>query len=82
MCTHCIANSYSHTAKYLYVATFHMYSGAILRYLAAKYQVPDHWYPSKLEDCARVDECLEWTDSNMRAGASGYFFNKVLTIPS
>lgn len=48
-----------------------------MRYLAAKYQVPDHWYPSKLEDRARVDECLEWTDSNMRAGAAGYFFNKV-----
>ena len=54
-----------------------LYSGAILRYLASKYQVPDHWYPSKLEDRARVDECLEWTDANLRAGAAGYFFNKV-----
>ena len=54
-----------------------MYSGAILRYLAAKYKVPDHWYPSKLEDRARVDECLEWTDANMRSGAAGYFYNKV-----
>ena len=52
-------------------------SGAILRYLVAKYKVPDHWYPSKLEHRARVDECLEWTDANMRSGASGYFYNKV-----
>ena len=56
-------------------------SGAILRYLATKYQVPDHWYPSKLEDRAKVDECLEWTDSNLRSGASGYFFNKVMRNP-
>ena len=54
-----------------------LYSGAILRYLATKYQVPDHWYPSKLQDRARVDECLEWTDANLRAGTAGYFFNKV-----
>jgi len=48
-------------------------SGAILRYLAAKYKVPDHWYPSKLEDHARVEECLDWNDANMKEGASGYF---------
>ena len=53
------------------------YSGAILRYLAAKYEVPDHWYPSKLESRSRVDEFLEWTDPNIRAGAAGYFYNKV-----
>ncbi|XP_065919460.1 glutathione S-transferase theta-3-like isoform X2 [Dysidea avara] len=53
-------------------------SGAILRYLAAKYKVPDHWYPSKLEDRARVDECLDWSDSNIRAGAGGYFVNKFI----
>ena len=42
-----------------------------------KYKVPDHWYPSKLEDRARVDECLEWTDANLRCGATGYFYNKI-----
>ncbi|XP_065882289.1 uncharacterized protein [Dysidea avara] len=51
-------------------------SGAILRYLAAKYKVPDHWYPSKFENRARVDEYLEWNDSNLRAGSSGFFYNK------
>ena len=54
------------------------FSGAILRYLAAKYKVPDHWYPSKFENRARVDEYLEWNDSNLRAGSSGFFYNKVL----
>jgi len=53
------------------------YSGAILRYLAAKYKVPDHWYPRKLEDRSRVDEYLEWNDSNIRAAAMGFFYNKV-----
>ena len=53
-------------------------SGAILQYLAAKYNVPDHWYPSKLDDRAKVDEYLEWNDSNIRAGAMGFFYYKVL----
>ena len=48
-----------------------------MRYLTAKYQVPDHWYPSNLESRSRVDEFLEWTDPNIRAGAAGYFYNKV-----
>ena len=48
-----------------------------MRYLVAKYKVADHWYPSKLEDRARADECLEWTDANLRSGATGYFYNKV-----
>ena len=66
----------SSTVIYVFTVLY-MYSGAILRYLAAKYKVPDHWYPSKLEDRARVDECLEWTDANLRSGAAGYFYNKV-----
>jgi len=55
-------------------------SGAILRYLVAKYKVPDHWYPSKLEDRVKVDECLEWTDANFHAGAGDYFYNKVCSL--
>ena len=59
------------------LSSYCYYSGAILRYLAAKYQTPDHWYPSNLESRARVDEFLDWTDPNIRAGATGYFYNKV-----
>ena len=45
-----------------------------MTYLTASYQVPDHWYPSNLESLSRIEE---WTDPNIRAGAAGYFNNKV-----
>lgn len=45
-------------------------SGAIFRYLARKFQVPDHWYPSRdLQQQARIDEYLHWHHTNIRVNA-------------
>ena len=44
-------------------------SGAILRYLCDKYQLPDHWYPKDLQSRAKVDEALSWFPANLRCGA-------------
>ncbi|XP_052799754.1 glutathione S-transferase theta-1-like [Mya arenaria] len=42
-------------------------SGAIFRYLAGKFNVPDHWYPAQdLQKQARVDEYLNWHHTNTR----------------
>ncbi|KAL0272169.1 UNVERIFIED_CONTAM: hypothetical protein PYX00_005248 [Menopon gallinae] len=46
---------------------------AILRYLARKYNVPDHWYPKDLQKQARVDEFLEWQHIGARAPLAMYF---------
>ncbi|XP_045173294.2 glutathione S-transferase theta-1-like [Mercenaria mercenaria] len=45
-------------------------SGAIFRYLARKFGVAEHWYPSKdLAQQARIDEYLNWHHTNIRATA-------------
>ncbi|XP_041346981.1 glutathione S-transferase theta-1-like, partial [Gigantopelta aegis] len=35
-------------------------SAAIMKYLAAKHNVPDHWYPKDIEKRAKIDEYLSW----------------------
>lgn len=50
---------------------------AILRYLARKYDVPDHWYPKDIEKQARVDEFLEWQHLFQRVPLSLYFITMV-----
>lgn len=51
---------------------------AILRYLARKYKVPDHWYPEDIEKQAKVDEFLEWQHMFHRIPLSIYFIKSVI----
>ncbi|XP_072355263.1 glutathione S-transferase theta-1-like [Scyliorhinus torazame] len=53
-------------------------SVAILKYLACKYQTPDHWYPADLQKRARVDEYLSWQQTTLRPQAGNIFRMKVL----
>ncbi|XP_042277477.1 glutathione S-transferase theta-2 [Thunnus maccoyii] len=53
-------------------------SDAILKYLATKYDVPEHWYPRKPERRARVDEYTAWHHSNTRPHAAKVFILEVL----
>ena len=57
--------------------SFH-HSCAILRYLAQKHNVADHWYPKDLQARTRVDEALAWFPGNLRCGA---FFHSVSSPP-
>ena len=52
-------------------------SAAILKYLVAKYSLPDHWYPKDITRRAKIDEYLSWHTANLRLGAAGFMFNKV-----
>ncbi|XP_064402794.1 glutathione S-transferase theta-1-like [Halichondria panicea] len=47
-------------------------STAILRYLAVKHKVADHWYPTALQDRARVDKALSFFPQNI---CNGCFFH-------
>ena len=49
-----------------------------MKYLAAKHNVPDHWYPKDIEKQAKIDEYLSWHSGNLRIGAAGYMFVKVI----
>ncbi|XP_067861568.1 glutathione S-transferase theta-1-like [Heptranchias perlo] len=51
-------------------------SVAILKYLALKYQTPDHWYPADLQKRARVDEYLAWQHTALRPHAGKIFMLK------
>ncbi|XP_078083753.1 glutathione S-transferase theta-1-like [Mustelus asterias] len=53
-------------------------SVAILKYLAGKYQTPDHWYPADLQKRARVDEYLSWQHTNIRYQGSRIFMFRSL----
>ncbi|XP_041057798.1 glutathione S-transferase theta-1-like [Carcharodon carcharias] len=53
-------------------------SVAILKYLACKYQVPDHWYPADLQKRARVDEYLAWQHTTIRYQGSRIFMFRSL----
>ncbi|CAH1233001.1 GSTT2B [Branchiostoma lanceolatum] len=53
-------------------------SVAILKYLAMRYVVPDHWYPSDLQQRARVDEYMAWQHMNTRFNAAGLFWEEVM----
>ncbi|XP_041379238.1 glutathione S-transferase theta-1-like [Gigantopelta aegis] len=51
-------------------------SVAIMKYLAVKYNVADHWYPrSDLQLQARVDEYMNWQHFNTRLNAAMLFQN-------
>ncbi|XP_067861565.1 glutathione S-transferase theta-1-like [Heptranchias perlo] len=51
---------------------------AILKYLARKYQTPDHWYPADLQKRARVDEYLAWQHMTIRYQGTRIFMFKSL----
>jgi len=53
-------------------------SVAILKYLAVKYNVDDHWYPKDIQKQARVDEYMNWQHLNLRAFGAQYFMTRVL----
>lgn len=50
---------------------------AIFNYLADKYKKSD-WYPTDLNERARVDEYNHWQHSNLRFNGSGLFQTKVI----
>ena len=46
---------------------------AIVKYLATKYPVADHWYPADTKQRARVDEYLAWQHTNTRMNAAAIY---------
>jgi len=52
-------------------------SVAILKYLLATRQVPDHWYPTDAKARARVDQFLSWQHTGIRKGGVGVFVNSI-----
>lgn len=56
-------------------------SVAILKYLALKYNVPDHWYPRRdLQAQARIDEYMNYQHLNTRYNG-GMVFQQLVIIP-
>ncbi|XP_038579587.1 glutathione S-transferase theta-2 [Micropterus salmoides] len=53
-------------------------SDAILKYLAIKYDMPEHWYPHQPERRAKVDEYTAWHHTNTRLHAAKVFMLEVL----
>ncbi|KAM9360924.1 glutathione S-transferase theta-1a [Symphorus nematophorus] len=55
-------------------------SVAILKYMVQKYSssVADHWYPTDLQQRARVNEYLSWQHMNLRAHGSKVFLLRAL----
>uniref|UniRef100_A0A7N9APK0 glutathione transferase n=1 Tax=Mastacembelus armatus TaxID=205130 RepID=A0A7N9APK0_9TELE len=57
-----------------------MYHDAILKYLASRADVPQHWYPRQPERRARVDEYTAWHHSNTRPHAAKVFMLEVSDV--
>ena len=56
------------------VFSFLLCSVAILRYIAVKYNVAEHWYPrNDVQKTARIDEFLNWHHHNLRRPVSDYW---------
>ena len=53
------------------------HSVAILKYLADKYNCPDHWYPKDLAKRAKVDEYMSWQHINTRMNCAKVFVYQV-----
>ncbi|KAM6986786.1 glutathione S-transferase theta-3-like [Aplochiton taeniatus] len=53
-------------------------STAIMKYMAEKFQTPDHWYPADLKKRARVNEYLSWQHMNVRMHGSKMFWLRLL----
>ncbi|XP_022085783.1 glutathione S-transferase theta-3-like isoform X2 [Acanthaster planci] len=54
-------------------------SMAILRYLARKYKVADHWYPDDLKIQAKVNWYLAWHHNGLQKAAGDVFHDVVVT---
>uniref|UniRef100_A0A8C5LKV9 glutathione transferase n=1 Tax=Leptobrachium leishanense TaxID=445787 RepID=A0A8C5LKV9_9ANUR len=52
-------------------------SNSMLLYMVRKYKTPDHWYPSDIQKCSRVDEYLAWQQTNTRYYGCKVFWVKV-----
>jgi len=50
-------------------------SHAIMRYIASKYKMDDHWYPADLVTRARIDQFLDWHHTYLRRGSSQLVFS-------
>jgi glutathione S-transferase len=53
-------------------------SVAILKYLADKYHVADHWYPNDLQRRALVDKYMAWQHLNLRLFGAMVFRTQVI----
>lgn len=56
-------------------------SHAIMKYICASRNLPDHWYPSSntpenVMKRAKMDQYLDWHHAGIRMGAGAYFFRK------
>ena len=50
------------------------FSPTIIKYLAAKYKVADHWFPSgDLKVQARINEYLDWQHTGLRQDGTAVF---------
>ena len=55
-----------------------IFSVAIMRYIAVKYNVAEHWFPRKdLQKAAKIDEFLNWQHLNIRKWCLDIFVNTV-----
>uniref|UniRef100_A0A8C5LIH9 glutathione transferase n=1 Tax=Leptobrachium leishanense TaxID=445787 RepID=A0A8C5LIH9_9ANUR len=54
-------------------------SNSMLLYMVRKYKTPDHWYPSDIQKCSRVDEYLAWQQTNTRYYGCKVFWVKCMT---
>jgi len=85
-----IARGQNHSDEYLKINPFNQLpaiddngfvlreSVAIFRYLCAKHEVADHWYPKDYSKQARIDEYMEWQHANTRFHCAMFFQHKVL----
>lgn len=55
-------------------------SHTIMRYITARFAVPNHWYPVDPRVRARVDEQLDWHHAHSRKGVP-YFFHRYIVAP-
>ena len=53
------------------------HSTAILRYLTARDNVAEHWYPVELQNRAKVDEYLAWQQCHVNQVTDGIYTQQV-----
>ncbi|CAL1583325.1 unnamed protein product [Knipowitschia caucasica] len=51
---------------------------AMMQYMVEKFKTPDHWYPSDLQQRARVNEYLCWQPTGIRLHGSKVFWLKLM----